>query len=188
MLPLDIAPLAQTLAPLLLVIAGLIAAPVFGVGRPATRLTVAVGVGLVVGNYLWWRLTVTVPWESSAGGLAFALFCLAVELFGLFDAAILYAALVRRSDRSTEADRLEAGLRALPREQWPAVDLLIATYNESLEVLEKTIVGALALDWPNLNVWVADDGRRPWLQDYCQAKGAGYITRPDNAQIGRAHV
>jgi cellulose synthase (UDP-forming) len=188
MLPLDIAPLAQTLAPLLLVVAGLVAAPTFGVGRPAMRLTVAVGVGLVVGNYLWWRLTVTVPWESSAGGLAFALFCLAVELFGLFDAVILYAALVRRRDRSAEADRLEAGLRALPREQWPAVDLLIATYNESLEVLEKTIVGALALDWPNLNVWVADDGRRPWLQDYCRGKGAGYITRPDNTHAKAGNI
>lgn len=188
MLPLDIAPLAQTLAPLLLVIAGLLAAPAFGVDRPAIRLTIAVGVGLVVGNYLWWRLTVTVPWETSASGLAFAVFCLAVELFGLFDAAILYAALVRRSDRSTEADRLEAILRTLPREQWPAVDLLIASYNESLEVLEKTIVGALALDWPNLNVWVADDGRRPWLQDYCRAKGAGYITRPDNTHAKAGNI
>ncbi|MCA3254823.1 MAG: glycosyltransferase, partial [Alphaproteobacteria bacterium] len=25
-----------------------------------------------------------------------------------------------------------------------------------------------------------DDGRRPWLRDYCAAKGVGYITRPHN--------
>ena len=188
MLSLDIAPLAQTLGPLLLVIAGLLAAPLLGVHRGGSRLAIAAGVGLVVGNYLWWRLTVTVPWESSAAGLGFALFCLAVELFGLFDATILYAALVRRRDRSGEADRLEAGLRALPRAQWPAVDLLIATYNEPLEVVEKTIVGALALDWPHLNVWVADDGRRPWLQDYCREKGAGYITRPDNTHAKAGNI
>jgi cellulose synthase (UDP-forming) len=150
------------------------------IDRLSGRLVVVGGVVIVVGSYLYWRLTVTIPWHSSWIGLAFALSCLAIELFGLFDATILFSGLARQTNRSAEADLGEARLRALPRHQWPAVDLLIATYNEPLEVLEKTIVGALALDWPDLKVWVADDGRRAWLRDYCVAKGAGYITRPDN--------
>ncbi len=178
--PLDTAPLALVLAPLLLVTAGLVAAPLLPRAPPAARAAIGGAVALVVAAYLHWRLTETLPWDAPPPGLAFALACLAIELFGLFDAAILFSALVRHADRSGEADAGEARLRARPRREWPAVDLLIATYNEPIEVLEKTIIGALALDWPQLNVWVADDGRRAWLRDYCLAKGAGYITRPDN--------
>lgn len=185
---LDTAAPLQVAAPLLLTVAGLILAPLFGVDRPRTRVVIAIGVGGVVASYLFWRLTVTIPWSASAFGLGFALLCLAIELFGLFDATILMAALVRRSDRTPEADAHEARLRREPEQGWPDVDLIIATYNEPLEVLEKTILGALALDWPHLNVWVADDGRRAWLRDWCLAKGAGYITRPDNSHAKAGNI
>jgi cellulose synthase (UDP-forming) len=189
MLPaLDTAPALLVAAPLLLTIAALLAAPLFGMQRPATRIGVVAGVTLVAAAYLHWRLTVTLPWGASWPALGFALLCLGVELFGLLDAAILYAALLKRTDRSGEADAGEAALAARPRAQWPAVDLIIATYNEPPEVLEKTILGALALDWPNLNVWVADDGRRAWLRDYCMTKGAGYITRPDNEHAKAGNI
>jgi cellulose synthase (UDP-forming) len=174
----DTAPALLVAAPLLLTTAGLIAAPLFGLDRPVTRAGIAAAVAFIVAIYLHWRLSSTIPWDAGWFGLGFALLCLAIELFGLFDAAILYAALVRRTNRSAEADAAEA--RLARRGDWPAVDLIIATYNEPIEVLEKTILGALALDWPHLNVWVADDGRRAWLRDYCTARGAGYITRPDN--------
>lgn len=188
MLASDVAPLAYVAAPLLLVAAGLVAAPLLGVERRGTRVAIGGGVGIVVAHYLWWRLTVTIPWHGGTGGLGFALVCLVIELFGLADAAILYAGLIRSVDRRPEADRFEADLRRTPRAAWPTVDLLIATYNEPVEVLEKTILGALALDWPNLNVWVADDGRRAWLRDYCAAKGAGYITRPDNKHAKAGNI
>uniref|UniRef100_UPI0013DD06A8 glycosyltransferase family 2 protein n=1 Tax=Sandarakinorhabdus rubra TaxID=2672568 RepID=UPI0013DD06A8 len=189
MLPaLDTAPPLLVAAPLLLTIAGLLAAPLLGLDRPATRAGVVAGVGLVAAAYLHWRLGITIPWDSPWPALGFALFCLAVELFALFDAAILFAALLRRANRSAEADAGEARLAARPRHLWPAVDLIIATYNEPPEVLEKTILGALAVDWPNLNVWVADDGRRAWLRDLSLAKGAGYITRPDNAHAKAGNI
>jgi cellulose synthase (UDP-forming) len=185
---LDTAPLLLVAAPLLLISAALLAAPLFGLERPATRSAIAAGVALVVASYLRWRFTDTIPWEAPWPALGFALFCLAVELFGLFDAAILFAAVMKRTNRSAEADAGAARLDACPRHTWPAVDLIIATYNEPPEVLEKTILGALALDWPNLNVWVADDGRRAWLRDLCLAKGAGYITRPDNLHAKAGNI
>ena len=73
-------------------------------------------------------------------------------------------------------------------ESLPSVDVYIATYDEQLEVLEKTIVGALCLDYPNFKVWVLDDGRRPWLKEFCEAKGVGYITRPDNAHAKAGNI
>ena len=183
---LDSAPALLVAAPLLLVVAGLLAAPLLDLARPGPRWAVAGGVALVAGHYLAWRLGQTIPWGSDWPALAFALAVLAVELFALFDAVILYAALIRRTDRRAEADAHEAALRRRP--QLPAVDVLIATYNEPREVLEKTIIGALALDWPDARVWVCDDGRRAWLRDLCAAKGAGYITRPDNAHAKAGNI
>src|SRR6185369_5403853 len=92
----------------------------------------------------------------------------------------LFLAFLRTSDRRPEADRHERRLRGLDAGKAPSVDVLIPSYNEPLAVLEKTIVGARSLEWPNVNVYVLDDGRRAWLRDYCAEKGVGYITRPDN--------
>jgi len=166
----------DVLAPLALVIAGLLAAPM----TKQPRLAVCAVVAAAVLPYMWWRITATVPWTGGAAALALPLFVLAVELLSLFDAAVLFMTLARQSDRSGEADVHEARLRATAPADLPRVDVFIATYNEGLEVLEKTIVGCRALDWPNVDVWVLDDGRRHWLRDYCAAKGVGYITRPDN--------
>ena len=165
---------AVTLAPLALVIAG----HLFFRHALKSRLGITVTTWAAVFYYLHWRLTVTMPWGESGWRLWWPAICLVIETVALFDAGILYLALTRKADRSREADAGEARLRAAVR--LPIVDVFIATYNEPREVLEKTILGCLALDWPDARVWVLDDGRRVWLRDYCAAKGAGYITRPDN--------
>ncbi len=69
-----------------------------------------------------------------------------------------------------------AGLDAVP-----AVDVFIATYNEELSVLEKSIVGCLALDYPKFTVHVLDDGNRDWVRELCERVGANYIARPDHS-------
>ena len=64
----------------------------------------------------------------------------------------------------------------------PAVDALVATYDEERPIIEKTIVGLKQLDWPSdkLHVYVLDDGRRTWIRDLCAAHDVTYVTRPDN--------
>jgi cellulose synthase (UDP-forming) len=165
-----------TFAPLALVIAAHMA---FRRLWPS-RLGIAATAWIAVAYYLQWRLTATVPWDEAGARFWWPFACLLVEAACLFDGAILYLALAFQTDRSAEADRGEARLRASAPADLPPVDVFIATYNEPREVLEKTIIGCLALDWPNARVWVLDDGRRAWLRDYCAAKGAGYVTRPDN--------
>ena len=163
--------------------------PILPLSRPWARGFVFVAVWLVIARYLHWRLfTTVVPVRGEWYEVGWVIFCFAVEALALFDAFVLYLAFLRTSDRRAEADRHEARLRAMPPGELPSVDVYIPTYDEPMEVLEKTITGALCLDYPNFTAWVLDDGRRPWVKAFCEAKGIGYLTRPDNANAKAGNI
>ena len=147
--------------------------------RPAwSRLAVS-GIALAcIVRYGWWRASLMS--QLAVADEPWKFVCFAMELLLLFDTAILFMMLARRTERSPEAELLERRLRAVPPVQLPAVDVFIPTYNEGLDVLERTIVGALGIDYPNLTVWVLDDGKRDWLREFCGRKGAKYIRREKN--------
>ncbi len=73
---------------------------------------------------------------------------------------------------------------ALPEspDDWPEIDVLIPTYNEPLDVVRFTALGALNMDWPadKLHVYILDDGRRKEFEQFANEAGIGYRTRPDN--------
>jgi cellulose synthase (UDP-forming) len=163
--------------------------PALPMMRQWARIAIFSVVWLVVARYLDWRLFTTVlPAQGAWYEVGWVWLCYAVELLALADALILYISFLRTSDHRAEADIHEARLRAMPREQLPSVDIYIPTYNEPIEVLEKTIVGALCLDYSNFNIWILDDGRRSWLKAFCEAKGVGYITRPDNTHAKAGNI
>ena len=60
------------------------------------------------------------------------------------------------------------------------VDVFITTYNESVELVEQTVRGALAMRYPH-RTYVLDDGRRPEMGEMARRLGAQWITRPDNS-------
>ena len=119
--------------------------------------------------YLVWRMSYTINPAIYTISLIL-IFCEWVDYFNFI---FFIVATWRKPD-----------LPFLPTEQWinkrrPTVDVMIATYNESLEILESTIEGALAIEYP-VNIYILDDNRRNWLKEYCQTVGINYITRPDN--------
>ena len=177
------APLLQVLGPLMFVVGAIyLLGPTLPISRPWARFLVFATVWFIVARYLNWRFFTTVlPAQGVWYEVSWVWFCFAIEMLAIGDALILYLCFLRTSDRSREADWNEARLRALRPQDQPSVDVYIATYNEPFEVLEKTITGALCLDYTNFQVWVLDGGRRPWLKSFCEAKGVGYITRPDNS-------
>lgn len=135
-------------------------------------------------RYMVWRLTETVlPYPNDGANFYWVWFVFAVELLA-FSEVVLFLILMSRSvDRSAEVDQLARRFFARPESALPSVDIFIPTYNEPLDVLERTIVGALALDYPKdkLAVYVLDDGRRDWLKTFCEGRGAVHVTRSDNA-------
>ncbi|HEX8418194.1 MAG TPA: cellulose synthase catalytic subunit, partial [Methylobacterium sp.] len=134
--------------------------------------------GLLLLNYGSWRWFDTLPpFEIAAGPLWSYLF-FALEAVALTYTLMSIVILFRAKDRSAEADVAQDRHEAAG--DWPAVDIFICTYNEPLEVVEKSILPALAIDYGPKTVWVLDDTRRPWLREFCREVGANYITRPDN--------
>jgi cellulose synthase catalytic subunit (UDP-forming) len=79
---------------------------------------------------------------------------------------------------------------ALPEDpaHWPAVDLLIPTYNEPLSIVRSTALAAVNIDWPaeKLNVYILDDGGREDFRKFAEEAGIGYIARDskDYAKAG----
>ena len=180
----------QLLAPTIFVVGALYTlGPMLPIDRTWTRVFVFCVVWLIVGRYQSWRLFVTVlPARGAWYEFGWVWFVYLVELFATGDAVILYLMFLRGTDRKPEADIHEARLRAMPPLELPSVDIYIPTYNEPMDVLEKTITGALCLDYPNFQVWVLDDGRRPWLKEFCRDKGVGYLTRPNNAHAKAGNI
>src|SRR5262249_1437473 len=109
-----------------------------------------------------------------------------VEALAVVGWTISFITLSRSRDRSSEATEQLAWLELLP--SLPRVDVLIATYNEEKAILTRPIVGALGIDFPGMRVWVRDDGRRAWLEALCKAKGAHYLTRPDNRHAKAGNI
>jgi cellulose synthase (UDP-forming) len=128
--------------------------------------------------YGLWRWRDTLPeFALSAESLWPRLF-ISFELLAILYTLISIVILFRSTDRTEQADAAQRALSAADR--YPAVDIFICTYDEPLEILERSILSALALDYPNATVWVLDDTRRNWLRAYCERVGARHVTRPDN--------
>ena len=126
--------------------------------------------------YLIWRLFFTLP--VSAGGIQLFLGILlfgaeAVTILGTFE---LYWSKMRISAREiTPMD--------IPGELYPHVDVLIATHNESVELLYKTVNACTFMEYPDkkkVHIYICDDGNRPEVEKLAKSFGVGYIGCPEN--------
>ncbi|MBM3468512.1 MAG: glycosyltransferase [Alphaproteobacteria bacterium] len=133
-------------------------------------------------RYMTWRLFyTTLPIPMITGHGLWIWLCFFVEVLVSIESFIFYITLMRHTDRTSQADKFEKALRELSPEELPTVDVFLPTYNEGIEVIERSILGCLHLDWPKnkLKVWVLDDGKREWVRQFCEEVGAGYISRKE---------
>jgi cellulose synthase (UDP-forming) len=119
-------------------------------------------------RYFYWRVTSTVNMETVADQtMSFAL--LGAETYGLLILFLGYF-------QTIEVER-----RRAPRPtRHPSVDVFIPTYNEPIEVVRRTVIGALAMDYPAKTVHLLDDGDRPELRAMAEELGVRYLARKDN--------
>ena len=79
-------------------------------------------------------------------------------------------------------DRAPAPLPDDP-EEWPAVDVLLPTLNEPLELVRTTALAMMNMDWPGekIRVWILDDGGREDFRAFAAEAGIEYLARGKNA-------
>lgn len=113
-----------------------------------------------------------------------ALFCLllyAAEMYAIATLFLAYFQTLRIRERQS------IPLSQIPQENWLKVDIYIPTYNEDVEIVRKTVLAALAIDYPadKKQVYVLDDGRkyperRQKLQEMCDELGSLMLVRDNN--------
>ena len=151
---------------------------------PGVRAALVAICLILTWNYLLWRITETLPVFGFTCDFLFGLGFLTVEVLTAVGGTITWIFLSRSSSQSqTVAANMPWLMQACP-----LVDVLICTYNEEQAILERTIIGAKGMSYPNLRVWVLDDGRRDWLRELCARKGCNYLTRPDNAHAKAGNI
>jgi cellulose synthase (UDP-forming) len=133
-------------------------------------------------RYLYYRTAYTLNFD----GWLNAIFCLLLygaELYAILTLVLAYFQTLKIRDRQP------VDLSTIPQDQWFKVDIYIPTYNEDVEIVRKTALGALAIDYPadKKRVYILDDGRaekyrdrREALRQMCTELGCTLLTRDNN--------
>ena len=124
--------------------------------------------------YLTWRIFFTIPFEYGIVSIALGLLLVFVEVIGLFEAIVHYqqmSHIVYPEKPSVEENN------------FPHVDVFIATYNESVDLIYKTINGCINMDCPDkskVHVYLCDDLNRTEMKFLAESMGINYVTREEN--------
>ena len=124
--------------------------------------------------YIVWRIFFTIPKGQGIISLVFAMALLIVEIVGLIELFVNFFGLVKQ-----EVPKLPE----IDEDLFPEVDIFIATYNEPLILVRKTINACIHLHYPDkekVNIFLCDDGKRNEMKDLAEKYGINYITREDN--------
>ncbi|HEX3533743.1 MAG TPA: glycosyltransferase [Gemmatimonadaceae bacterium] len=109
-------------------------------------------------------------WSSSLNhnALIFSIVLILAETYGLINSFFLIATVWKLKYR--DAPPTPRGLK---------VDVFITNYDEPLEVLRRTAIGARAIKYPH-RTFMLDDGKRDEVKAMADALGIGYIRRDGN--------
>ncbi len=131
-------------------------------------------------RYFYYRTIYTLNFDTWVNGF-FCLLLYGAELYAVIGLLLSYFQTLKLKDRQP------VPLDLRPQEEWFSVDVYIPTYNEDVEIVRKTALAAIALDYPadKKRVYVLDDGRklperRRELQQMCDEVGCTMLTRDNN--------
>jgi cellulose synthase (UDP-forming) len=119
-------------------------------------------------RYFYWRVTSTLNLDNTLDSTVSVLLLVA-ESYGLVVLFLGYFQTIESVKRNPP-----------PLTEFPSVDVFIPTYNEPVDVVRRTVIGALAIDYPHKCVYLLDDGKRPEMAHLAQELGCRYVARPDN--------
>lgn len=124
--------------------------------------------------YVLWRIIFTIP-HTSILSVTLGWILLSAEIIGLIDMIPFYMIIWGFQRHKLPLVRHDFN--------WPTVDIFIATYNESSELLLKTVWACKGLDYPDkekVNIFLCDDGHRDEIKELAKELGVQYLNRNGN--------
>ena len=134
-------------------------------------------------RYLYYRTSYTLNLTTGWVDAVCSILLYVAELYAILTLALAFFQTLRLKERKS------VDLTAIPQERWFNVDIYIPTYSEDVEIVRKTAIGALAIDYPagKKKVYILDDGRaekykarREKLRQMCEELGCTMLTRENN--------
>lgn len=151
-------------------------------------------------RYLYYRTSYTLNFDGWLNG-TFSLLLFVAELYAIGTLFLAYFQTLKIKERQP------VDLSLYPEQQWFKVDIYIPTYNEDVEIVRKTTLAALAIDYPadKKQIYVLDDGRpekypegdprrqtfqarREALRQMCEELGATMLTRDSNEHAKAGNI
>lgn len=124
--------------------------------------------------YIIWRIFFTLPLRFGIISLIFGIIFLLMELIEFIEFLIHYVNVL-----SLKEDKLQI----YTNNEYPDVDVVIATINEDAMLLERNINACLTMEYPDkdkVHIYICDDGHRQTIRAMAEKYKIGYITRRDN--------
>lgn len=135
------------------------------------RALLVIGIASMVW-YLLWRIFFTLPFGYDALSFGCGIMMLCGEISAFFESMENYQNL-------SKVDPPEKpNFEDIPIELLPDVDVLIATHNEPVDLLRKTVNGCLNMYYPDpskVHVYLCDDGDRAAVAEMAKETGVGYF-------------
>lgn len=140
------------------------------------------GVYVVITSlYIFWRIGWTIPHDKMIN-LFFGIALITAEIGGFALAIVFYYIFRKKYHRpEVKLDIFEGN--------YPSVDIFIATYNEDIAILKRSIVAAKLVQYPEMakiSIYLGDDGDRSEVAKLAVELGVNYVTRPthEHAKAG----
>jgi cellulose synthase (UDP-forming) len=128
--------------------------------------------------YLIWRAVFTLPLKEGIIALIFGIMLLVSEVTSALGTYELYY-------RKNRSNKVDLTLPEIPHSWYPDVDVIVATHNEPVELLYKTVNALTYMDYPDkskVHIYIADDGNRPAMAQLAKQFGVGYFPLANNKE------
>jgi len=133
---------------------------------------------ILMSIYLLWRIFFTLPWDQGFLNMVFGILLIVAETVTVLTTFELFF-------QKMQKERTQLDFPIIPPEHYPDVDVFIATHNEPVDLLYKTVNACTFMDYPDkqkVHIYLCDDGGRPEVEELARQFGVGYLGFPGNKE------
>jgi cellulose synthase (UDP-forming) len=126
--------------------------------------------------YIVYRLVFTIPFDLRPVDIIFGVIVFIIEFIEIFEFCVYYRNTLILKKISPKTPHIK-------ETEYPDVDVFIATYNEDISLLERTIKACVDMKYPvknKVHVYICDDGQRNEVKKLAKQLKISYLTRENN--------